>query len=186
MKIMGIGFTAPRLISILSTAGCFLLIYLIVRDNDDRPIPGIIAAGIYAACFALTGAWMDLAKVDPLFMLLILAARYTSRAQSRVTMGIISGVLFALAFFTKQLALPIILIFAPYSMVFSRGKTWLIWLTTFTLGISAWLIMDYSSQGWFSFYTLKALTGHTLVSDWLTFWRLLFSKLALYHFVSID
>ncbi len=57
---------------------------------------------------------MDLAKVDSLFMLLILAAFYTSRAQSGVIMAVISGVLFALAFFTKQLALPVILIFAPY------------------------------------------------------------------------
>ncbi len=31
MKWMGIGFSAPRLISILSTSGCFLLIYLIVQ-----------------------------------------------------------------------------------------------------------------------------------------------------------
>jgi hypothetical protein len=177
MKWMGIGFTAPRLISILSAAGCFLLIYLIVHNDGDHPIPGIIAAGIYAACFALTGAWMDLAKVDSLFMLLILAAFYTDQKQSGVFMAAISGALFALAYFTKQLALPVILIFAPISMVISRGKTWLTWLTAFILGVSTWLIMDYSSQGWFSFYTLRAITGHTLVSGWLIFWRLILSKL---------
>jgi hypothetical protein len=177
MKWMGIGFAAPRLISILSTSGCFLLIYLIVHKDDDHPIPGIIAAGIYAASFALTGDWMDLAKVDSLFMLLILAAFYSSLARSGAVMSVISGILFALAYFTKQLALPVILVFAPISMVISRGKTWLIWLTASTLGIGAFLIMDYSSQGWFSFYTLQAISGHTLVSGWLTFWRLLLSKM---------
>jgi hypothetical protein len=177
MKWIGIGFTAPRLISILSTLGCFILIYLIVHKNSDHPFPGIIAAGIYAACFALTGAWMDLAKVDSLFMLLLLAAFFASQARPGVITAIISGVLFALAYFTKQLTLPVVLIFAPLSLVFSRGKTWLTWFTALSLGIGAFLLMDYSSQGWFSFYTFKALTGHTLVSGWLTFWRLLLSKL---------
>jgi hypothetical protein len=177
MKWMGIGFSAPRLISILATSGCFLLIYLIVNKDDDHPIPGIIAAGIYAASFALTGAWMDLAKVDSLFMFLLLAAFYTSRARPGAIMAVISGTLFVLAYFTKQLALPVMLIYAPISMVISRGKNRLIWLTAIILGTIAWLLMDYSSQGWFSFYTLKALTGHTLVSGWLTFWRLLLSRL---------
>jgi hypothetical protein len=177
IKWVGIGFVAPRLISILSTSGCFWLIYLIVHKDGDHPIPGMIAAGIYAACFAFTGAWMDLAKVDSLFVLFLLAAFYAGRTQSGVIMAIISGTLFALAFFTKQLALPVILIFAPIAMVISRGKSWLIWFTAFTLGICAWLIMDYSSQGWFSFYTLETLTKHPLVSGWLTFWRLLLSKM---------
>jgi hypothetical protein len=177
MKWMGVGFAAPRLISILSTSGGLLFIYLIVNKDDSHPILGIIAAGTYAACFALTGAWMDLAKVDSLFILLILAAFYTSRAQSGVIPAIISGALFALAYFTKQLALPVILIFAPISLAISRGKTWLVWLTAFALGTGAFLIMDYSSHGWFAFYTITALTGHTLVSGWLTFWRLLLSRM---------
>lgn len=177
MRWMGVGFAAPRLISILSTSGSLLFIYLIVHQDDNQPIAGIIAAGTYAACFALTGAWMDLAKVDSLFMLLILAAFYTSRAKRGVIMEVTSGVLFALAYFTKQLALPVILIYAPISIAISRGKTWLIWLTTFALGIGTFSIMDYSSQGWFSFYTIKALTGHALVSGWLVFWKLLLSKM---------
>ena len=92
-------------------------------------------------------------------------------------MAVISGTLFALAYFTKQLALPLILIFAPISILISRGRAWLIWLTASTLGAAVFLILDNSSQGWFSFYTFKALTGHTLVSGWFTFWKLLLPEM---------
>jgi len=177
MQWVGIGFAAPRLISILSTTGCFLFIYLIVKRDNGRPIPALIAAGLYAACFALTGAWMDLAKVDSLFMLLILAAFYTSQARFGTVMALTSAALFTLAYFTKQLALPIILIYAPFSLLISRGKTWLVWLIAAVLGISLFFTLDHSSQGWFSFYTLKVITGHTLVPGWWIFWRLLLLKL---------
>jgi hypothetical protein len=177
MKWVGTGFIAPRLISILSTFGCFLFILLIVRQDDSHLTPGLIAAGIYAACYALTGMWMDLAKVDSLFMMLILAGFYTNRAQSGKVMAITSGSLFAMAYFTKQVALPIIMIYAPISMIISRGKTWLSWLTAFVLGIGAFIFMDYSSQGWFSFYTFKTITRHTIVAGWWPFWKLLLPKM---------
>ncbi len=80
---------------------------------------------------------MDLAKVDSLFMLLILAAFYTSQAQAGVFMALISGALFVLAYFTKQLALPVILIYAPIALVISRGKNRLIWLSAVALGMSS-------------------------------------------------
>jgi hypothetical protein len=177
MNWIGVGYVAPRLISILSAFGCFLLIYLIVKKEYRNPIPGLLAAGIYAACYRFTGVWMDLSKVDSLFMLFILAGFLTSLGKPGKAQMVVSGVLFALAYFTKQLALPLVLVWAPISLILSRGKTWPIWLITLALSALAFWGLDAYSQGWFSFYTFKTLSVHPRVSDWGIFWRLILSKM---------
>ncbi len=169
MKWVGIGFLAPRFISILAASGCILIIYQIVRRDTGRFFPAVIAAGIYAASFQLTGVWMDLAKVDSLFMLFVLAAFFFSRPEKHKGLMLISGMCFALAFFTKQLALPVILVFGPLSLWIYRGRTWPVWITTLLLicGIAA--VSDLISSGWFSFYTFKTVMTHQKVSGWLPF-----------------
>ena len=185
MRLFGVGFLAPRLLSVISTLGCFLLLVAIVKQQSGRDdpgilpgnLPGILAAGIYAASFRFTGAWMDLAKTDSLFLFLILAAFYTGQRAGRRSGLVASGALFALAYFTKQLALPVILALAPVSLLATRGRSWPRWAAAGAAGLAAFWILDAASAGWFSFYTFDTVATHAWQPDLWLFWRLFLPKM---------
>jgi hypothetical protein len=185
MKLFGVGFLAPRLLSVLATLGCFALLIAIVKRESGRDhpgvlsgiFPGVLAAGIYAASFRFTGAWMDLAKTDSLFLFLILAAFYAGQ-RARQPLGlVVSGGLFALAYFTKQLTLPVVLALAPVSLLATRGRSWLRWLAAGAIGLVAFWILDAYSAGWFSFYTFDTVSTHAWQPDFWLFWRLFLPKM---------
>jgi hypothetical protein len=171
LKIIGGGFLGPRLISTLSTIGCLLFIYVIVVQETERPLFGLLAAGIYAATFRFTGAWMDLAKTDSLFLVLVLAAFYIGTRVPNKKGMVFSGLLFVAAYYTKQIALPIVLVLAPIFLVVTRGRSWLQWLTTGAVGLFLFWALDKISAGWYSFYTFDILTTHPRVPSWFSFWE---------------
>jgi len=171
MKLLGVGFFAPRLISILAVFGTFLLIYRLVSADAGHPMPGLAAVGLYAASFRFSGAWMDLAKTDSLFIFVLLLAFWVSRRSSRLAGFVTSGLLFALAYYTKQLTLYVVLIFGALSMLESRGRRWVQWLAAGSAGLLVFWLLDTSNQGWYSFFSLDILAYHARVPDIWYFWR---------------
>jgi 4-amino-4-deoxy-L-arabinose transferase-like glycosyltransferase len=171
MKIIGVGFFVPRLLSILATLGCLVLLYTIVTRDLKSRVPGIVAAGLYAASFQFAGSWMDTAKTDSLFLFLVLSAFVVGRKHSRVWRQILGGLLFVGAFYTKQLALLIVLIVGLFSLVDSRGRTWLQWTTAAVVGAATFWWLDQTTNGWFSFYTVDISTYHARNPDVLDAWR---------------
>lgn len=185
MKVLGEGFLAPRLLSILSTAGCFLLLYLLASQAGDfpasgkparHPVAGLLAAGLYAATFRLSGAWMDLAKTDALFLFLLLLAYWVGARAGKPWHQWVCGALFALAFLTKQLALVVVLALAPISLFVSRGRAWQRWLVAAALGLAAFFALQATSQGWFSFFTFATSLQHERVTNIWLFWKSLLVK----------
>lgn len=176
-KILGAGFLAPRWISILATLGVFGMIFYLVSGETKNRAAALIAVGIYAAGFRFSGAWMDLAKTDSLFLFLVILA-FTVGYRMGTRGGMIaSGFLFVLAFFTKQLALPIALVLAAVSLLATKGRSWVIWVSAAILGIAAFAALDAVSQGWFSFYTVKTSIEHERNLDLLLFWKQLAPQL---------
>jgi len=172
MKILGNeSFFAPRLVSILATFGTIAIICILVSEGLQHPKWGIVTAGLYAATFQLTGSWMDLAKTDSLCFFLILLGFWVGTSFKNTWLQILSGVIFVLAFFTKQIALPIYLVMAPISIIFSKGRSWLQWAVAAILGVSLFWWMDFYSRGWFSFYAFQTSVRHTKVADLLHFWK---------------
>lgn len=171
IKVLGVGFLAPRLVSIIATIGiCGLLLWAVKLESRSW-VPGITAAGIYIASYRMSGAWMDLAKTDSLFLFFLVAAFIIGQRARRWPGWLLSGVLFVLAFFTKQLALPIIVALAVVSLVVQRGRNWVQWLTICVFGVGLFFGLDYFSQGWFSFYTFETSITHTRISDIGLFWK---------------
>ena len=170
MKVIGVGFVAPRLISIISGLGSLLLLMLIVRLETPSGVAGGLAAGFYAASFHVTGAWLDLAKPDSLFLFLALAAFYVQRRSVSWRGLVVSGALYVLAFYTKQNALPIILITLAATLVASAGQSWPQAITIASLGLLLFVGLNLSSQGWYAFYTLDMLTYHERAAGLWLFW----------------
>jgi hypothetical protein len=182
VKALGAGFFAPRLLSILASVGCFALLFRIVRQETGKAAAGTVAAGLYAGTFFLSGKWMDLAKVDSLFLFLVLSAFAVGRracgddaCSARRLMA--SGVLWATAFFAKQLTLAIAVVFMPFSLVATRGRSWLQWSTALAAGTLAFWALEHTSEGWFSFFAMSTFTKHSFHPERWEFWKLLWRGL---------
>lgn len=159
-KIFGVGFFASRLLSILSSLGIFVLVYLIVRQTGADFAGGMLASGLVAASFRFTGAWMDLAKTDALCMFLLLAGFYVEQRFPDRKGWIFSSLLYILAYFTKQLALVVIILICLSSLVDTRGRSWVRWLMIGLAGYVVFVTYDLATNGWFSFYTVDILQYH--------------------------
>jgi hypothetical protein len=150
------GFLPLRLLSFASSLGVCCLLFLLVRRETGRWLYGLVAAGLFAATFSLGGAWFDLARVDSLFLLLILASAYLLRFGASWRAQLAAGVLLGLACCTKQSALVLTLPFALCSFILWRWRA----AAAFCLAAAAtfglvFLALHVQSQGWFLFYFFR-------------------------------
>ena len=102
-ELTGIGFTPLRLVWFAASLAVLWLLYRMVADESSDRVAGIVAVGVFAATFRLSGAWADIGRVDSLFLALTLRALQShASCGDNVRDGVIVGVLFFLSFFTKQ------------------------------------------------------------------------------------
>lgn len=160
-SIVGPGFLPLRLLSVGAAVGCFLLIHAIVAGEAGRRLPGLAAAGLFAATYAVTGSWMDLGRVDSLYLFLLLLGVFLARrGRSRPAM-LGAGVVLALSFLTKQTALvAAIPIFGWALLARRRGALTLV--TSFTVVAAAtYLYLEVRSGGWYDFYVRRVPSLHS-------------------------
>ena len=161
-------FTPLRLTSLLASLGCAILIFLIVRKQAKSTYWGLLSAGLFVATFRAGGAWFDIARVDMLFVFLMLASLYALVAARHWTTELISGLLFALAFYTKQTSIALLL-GCLLMLLLLRG-----WRSALRLGLSFALLTglivgleSILSQGWYGYYIFQLPRTHQLVDE---FW----------------
>src|SRR5262249_13265813 len=113
LRIGGSGFAAMRAISIAASGGSLVLIYVLVRAESGHRI-AFVSAGLFVATYASSGAWLDLGRVDSLYLCLALATGVVLvRATSPLHFAA-AGLLAALALLTKQTILVTLVLVAPY------------------------------------------------------------------------
>lgn len=159
-KIIGIGFLAPRLVSLLSIIGCLFVMASWVRRETSSWAAGMATAGLFAATYPLTGYWFDVARVDSLFLFLLLSGYALARFGVSVTSVVLCGALLALATLTKQVGLVLAAPPLVYQVLRSRRAGALacgafIGIMTLAVGY-----FEIGSQGWFSFYVQRLPTQH--------------------------
>ena len=104
-KLLGPGFLALRLVSILSSVACFVLLYRLALRRGGNVFAGLFAVGLYAACFRFAGAWFDVARVDALGLALVLGALEILESSPGWIGAALAGLVFFAAFLAKQTAL---------------------------------------------------------------------------------
>jgi hypothetical protein len=177
MAVLGEGFVAPRLVALLATLACFALVYLIVAEHtraerQAASVPGLVAAGLYAASYMFSGQWFDLARPDSLALALLLAGVWV---QLRATSGralALAGALYALAYFSKQNVLVPIGFVMLGSLVRQRLKIWPLVVSLGLVGGGLVLLMNVASDGWYWFYTIDMLSHNVRTGGPETFWQL--------------
>ena len=130
-KIIGLGFGSLRLVSFLSSALCAVIIFLAVKEKTNSKFAALLGAGVFASTFMLTGQWFDIARTDMLAAGLSMLGIYLAREPAnnvtlseakslRATYKILfSGLVFALAFLSKQSALIVALAAILYYFLFN-------------------------------------------------------------------
>ena len=170
--LVGPGFLAPRLVSILATLGCCWLIFALVRQETRNWKAALAAAGFYAATFKMTGIWMDVARADSLLVLFLVLAAYVVRRKPGRIGALMCAAVLALAYFTKQSALPFFVAFGGFYLL-ERRREWLVfWPAAFALTVGVTLWVDALSGGWYSFYTWYIVGQHVLDAERIrAFWQ---------------
>jgi hypothetical protein len=170
-SVLGAGFLAARLVSVVSSLGCFLIIFLFVKRETGSRFSGLLASGLFAATYRLSGDWLDIARVDSLFLFLLLAALYLIRFKSSPGSYVLAGALISLSFLTKQTAMVIALPIMLYCAFLNwRRSIVLIGTVAALIGMGT-LILNYIYGGWFNYYVFYIPRYHPLVrSMFVSFW----------------
>lgn len=163
-RLVGASLVAPRLVSLVASAGCACLIAYLVWTETRRHWLAFVAAGLFISTTALSSFALDLARVDALCLCWLLGAIACSRlARQRLWLAVASGALIGLAVFTKQTAIALAL---PLLLVHSLDRRPAM-AVGYLLGLGVVLAVGaaflYASYGrWAEFFLMTLPSRHSL------------------------
>lgn len=164
-KLCGASLFALRLVSIASSIGCFVFLFRIGARRGGSRAAGLYAAGLFAGCYGFAGAWLDVARVDALSLVLTLAALDLVDARRGVGAALGSGLLFAAAFLAKQTALaPAVCVLGVLAWRERRAALAFALALGVPLVASTWWL-DAASGGWYRWYVFELLRGAPLSGE---------------------
>lgn len=169
--LFGLGLPALRSVSLLASIGLFSFLYLLVHGSTRDRLAAFCSVGMFAATFVVGGAWLDLARVDTLYLCLLLAGLWLlSRPTPRDAWA---GLLFGLAFLVKQTALMIVAPICIARFLSARGSTRLhCGLVTSVVVVISTALFDHATHGWFRYYVFDAPKAHNLEPKYVFgFWH---------------
>lgn len=170
--VIGLGLLPLRLVSLAASLGSLMLIFLIVsRASESRPA-GILAAGLFAATYQAGGPYLDMGRIDSLFLFFFLATVYLIRFRTSWHGQAMAGIMLACAVLTKQTALLLALPLIFCSLLFSRAAgTFAFCLTAaLTAGFTS-ILINYVHNGWYFYYVFELPRQHpVLFSRIAGFW----------------
>jgi hypothetical protein len=168
--LIGDELVAARAVSFASTLLAACLLYSAVRtiatalDDGGRRqhFYGIVAAALYLGCYELSGRWYNLARVDSLFIALLLLGFLLTRGEPGKLRSAAAGFVWALAFLTKQTALVAVgpallcLLLIDYRRHLPAA------LLFACVGGGAVLLLHAASEGWSSYFLFELPRAHQL------------------------
>jgi 4-amino-4-deoxy-L-arabinose transferase-like glycosyltransferase len=157
--LTGPGFLPLRLVSLFATLGCFLLILLFVKKETKSIHAGIIAAGLFAATYRISGDWFDVGRVDMLFVFFLLLSAYVLRFGKSSRALISAGIFAVLSFLSKQAALLVFPALIIAGIILHKRKSVIFITTIAALTTASMLSLNITSDGWFWYY-LKLAGQH--------------------------
>jgi 4-amino-4-deoxy-L-arabinose transferase-like glycosyltransferase len=169
--LFGVAFFALRFVSILASIGCLALIFRIVQKQTADSHAALLATGVYAGSYNVAASWFDLARVDSLFLFLLLLTVYSMTFPPSSWREIGTGVLIFASFMTKQTALLACAPLLAYSL-WSRPREFC-WLagTLLVLLASSTILFDRAYNGWYSYYVFAVPGAARLRPNYLfRFW----------------
>ncbi len=164
-RVFGLSLPLARLVSVVSSLASFALIADFVRRETGDRLAALASAGLLAATYELTGFWFDVARVDSLYVFLVLLGTWLARFGRSYGSAVGAAIVLFLAFFTKQTGL----VLAIPALAFALAGSWRRGLLASTLfaavavGSVAW--MNRATNGWFGYYVFGAPSEHPMLWD---------------------
>lgn len=108
--------SAGRLVSVVSTAGVCLLLWGSIRREGGSRLWALLGVALFLATYNISRQWYDIARLDTLFLFILMAAAFGLRFWRGAAGAAGAGLLLAAAYFTKQtvllVAIPLLLMLA--------------------------------------------------------------------------
>ncbi len=171
--IFGDGFFPLRLVSVLASIVSFATIFCIVREETGDGWTAFFSMGLFAASYRVTGAWLDIARVDSLFLAFTLLAIYFARGKASFWKTTVCGIFSVLAILSKQTAF-IICIPIFIGLLFRNWKQGAAYLGIVGTTLVAFiLIVNQKTDGWYTFFVYGLLSQQTqwLPLEFINFWK---------------
>jgi len=179
--VFGASYLTLRLVSLASSLACFALLARLVQRETGSIAAGTGAAGVFAATYFTAGQWMDIGRVDSLFLALSIGGLYAVRWMRTAPGAIAAGTLLAAAALTKQtglaelVAVPAVLLFGP-----RRGLARVAALTSVAIVVLSTIVLKLTSGGWYTYYIFKQMSGQSLTAgNFGWFWTALATAMGL-------
>ncbi len=163
-QMFGGGFFPLRLVSVLASVVSFGSIFALVYHETRSKWPAGLGACFFLATFRFAGAWMDIARVDALFVALFLIFVYLLRVRSTTLAYALAGVVMSLAILTKQTAIIICVPVVVVSFFFDMRHTALLVLCATLVGGGVTMGLHHASDGWSTYYVWALLRQQT---EWI-------------------
>jgi hypothetical protein len=152
VRWLGPQFFTLRLVSLLSTCASFAILYVFVLMDVRgtrlrRHLAAIAGVGLYAAAYPWTREWFDLARLDSLYIFLLLLALLCTRRLHPA----IAAVAWTLAFLAKQTILPVAVVMLCFE--WKRPRRMIVGVVTFlAMAAASTAALNHATHGWFRFY----------------------------------
>jgi hypothetical protein len=162
--MVGDPMRAGRLVSIAATIATLVLIWRHLRRDGTTHLWAFLGVGLYAASYCWAERWYDMARIDPLFLLWVLAGFSALRFSRAFGGAALAGVLWGAAYFTKQTAL-FVAVPALVGFAIDRPRLAVTAAVAMALSIAAGMaILDVTSDGWSTFFLVN-VPSHGAI-DW--------------------
>ncbi len=158
-KTMGVaGFLPLRLVSLLSTTGVVILVARGVQRETRSRLSAIVASGLFLASYGLVDFWLDLGRVDALFLVLLSACLYLLRFSRSRTGAVVAALLGTLAIQSKQAALVALMPVVLHQLLSARGRGR--WFVGVLVATSVAAVAVFGRDGWYWYYVFELPARH--------------------------
>jgi hypothetical protein len=162
-SLLGQSYLPLRLVSLLSSLACFAITARLVQRETGSIAAGMAGAGLLAATYCATSSWFDVARVDSLFLALSIAGLYAARWMARPRQAVITGLLLASAFLTKQTGLAEGVAVLAAVACGSRRRLALLATVAYAVVVGgSTLVLGLASHGWYVYYVFEQMSEHAL------------------------
>jgi 4-amino-4-deoxy-L-arabinose transferase-like glycosyltransferase len=172
-QFFGATFFSLRLVSFLASLTSYICVFLIVKEETDNKFIAFISACFLAATFRVTGAWMDIGRIDSLFVALLFLFVYFIRHSNSTRAFILAGFFAALTLLTKQTALVMCIPAIGYAFLKDWKRTSILIATATAITGGVTLAFNLVSDGWYVYYVFELLGTQTEwlgISEFVKFW----------------